>query len=116
MFPYLFVCWSLDYDEKAEDAVDYEDIEEQYEGPEVQAATEEDFLLPRKDYFSKDISISTLGNTNSVYDDENYDEDDDVEEKHGAVEHNEVKAILSAGFTGNHCFFPLMSSSGSNVV
>ncbi|KAI9196989.1 hypothetical protein LWI28_028796 [Acer negundo] len=33
-----------DYDEKAEDAVDYEDIEEQYEGPEIQAASEEDYL------------------------------------------------------------------------
>ncbi|KAL3515496.1 hypothetical protein ACH5RR_022398 [Cinchona calisaya] len=87
-----------DYDKKAEDAVDYEDIEEQYEGPEVQAATEEDFLLPKKDYFSKEISISTLGNSNSVFDDENYDEDDESEKKHGVPENNvEVQSILSAG-------------------
>ncbi|XP_027160037.1 transcription initiation factor TFIID subunit 1 [Coffea eugenioides] len=87
-----------DYDKKAEDAVDYEDIEEQYEGPEVQAATEEDFLLPRKDYFSKEISMSTLGNINSVFDDENYDEDDESEKKDEVAESNiEVKSILSAG-------------------
>ena len=94
----------LDYDKKAEDAVDYEDIEEQYEGPEVQAATEEDFLLPRKDYFSKEISMSTLGNINSVFDDENYDEDDESEKKDEVAESNiEVKSILSAGLIMNHC-------------
>jgi len=37
-----------DYDEKAEDAVDYEDIDEEYDGPEVEAATEEDNLLSKK--------------------------------------------------------------------
>lgn len=87
-----------DYDKKAEDAVDYEDIEEQYEGPEVQAATEEDLLLPRKDYFSKEISMSTLRNINSVFDDENYDEDDESEKKDEVAENNiEVKSILLAG-------------------
>nr|GLL45533.1 transcription initiation factor TFIID subunit 1 isoform X1 [Ipomoea trifida] len=68
-----------DYDDKAEDAVDYEDIDEQYEGPEVQTATEEDHLLPKKDYFSKEIAVTTLNNTASVFDDENYDEDDTEE-------------------------------------
>ncbi|KAK6136246.1 hypothetical protein DH2020_030009 [Rehmannia glutinosa] len=43
--------------DKAENAVDYEDIDEQYEGPEVQTATEEDFLLPKKDFFSKEVSL-----------------------------------------------------------
>lgn len=69
----------VDYDDKAEDAVDYEDIDEQYEGPEVQTATEEDHLLPKKDYFSKEIAVTTLNNTASVFDDENYDEDDTEE-------------------------------------
>ncbi|CAI9274557.1 unnamed protein product [Lactuca saligna] len=32
--------------------VDYEDINEQYEGPEVQALTEEEYLLPKSDYVS----------------------------------------------------------------
>ncbi|CAI9104104.1 OLC1v1002717C1 [Oldenlandia corymbosa var. corymbosa] len=87
-----------DYDEKAEDAVDYEDIEEQYEGPEVQATTEEDFLLPRKEYFSKDITISSFGNNNSLYDDENYDEDEDLEQKDEvAAPSAEVKPVVSSG-------------------
>ncbi|KAF3439487.1 hypothetical protein FNV43_RR17765 [Rhamnella rubrinervis] len=64
-----------DYDEKAEDAVDYEDIEEQYEGPEIQAASEEDYLLPKKEYLSVGVSLSTLKPTASVFDDENYDEE-----------------------------------------
>lgn len=64
-----------DYDEKAEDAVDYEDIEEQYEGPEIQAASEEDYLLPKKEYLSAGVSLSTLKPTTSVFDDENYDEE-----------------------------------------
>lgn len=66
----------IDYDEKAEDAVDYEDIDEQYEGPETQAVTEEDYLLPKNDYFSAEVSTATFDRT-SVFDDENYDDDDD---------------------------------------
>ncbi|KAL9240687.1 hypothetical protein vseg_014876 [Gypsophila vaccaria] len=67
-----------DYDEKAEDAVDYEDIEEQYEGPEVEAATEEDHLVAKSGFSSIDASATALGS--SVFDDENYDEDEDVDE------------------------------------
>ncbi|KAK4438111.1 Transcription initiation factor TFIID subunit [Sesamum alatum] len=78
-----------DYDKKAENAVDYEDIDEQYEGPEVQTATEEDFLLPKKDFFSKEVSVTSLENTTSVFDDENYDdEDEDLEKQNLAGEAN----------------------------
>lgn len=70
----MFWVFSLDYDEKAEDAIDYEDIDEQYEGPEIQAPTEEDHLLPKKEYFSADVSLASLKPT-SVFDDENYDEE-----------------------------------------
>lgn len=77
----------LDYDEKAEDAIDYEDIDEQYEGPEVQAASEEDYLLPKKAYLS--TSLATLKPTTSVFDDENYDEE--IEEEHEVVD-NDSKA------------------------
>ncbi|KAL0335059.1 UNVERIFIED_CONTAM: Transcription initiation factor TFIID subunit [Sesamum radiatum] len=78
-----------DYDKKAENAVDYEDIDEQYEGPEIQTATEEDFLLPKKDFFSKEVSITSLENTTSVFDDENYDdEDEDLEKQNLAGEGN----------------------------
>ncbi|XP_062077035.1 transcription initiation factor TFIID subunit 1 isoform X2 [Humulus lupulus] len=73
-----------DYDEKAEDAVDYEDFDEQYEGPEVQAATEEDYLLPKKAYISN--SLATLKPTVSVFDDENYDEE--IEEEQEVVDND----------------------------
>ncbi|KAK3206157.1 hypothetical protein Dsin_020203 [Dipteronia sinensis] len=71
-----------DYDEKAEDAVDYEDIEEQYEGPEIQAASEEDYLLPKKEFFSAEVSLTTLEPTTSIFDDENYDEDEEFDKEH----------------------------------
>ncbi|KAJ6917258.1 hypothetical protein NC652_019585 [Populus alba x Populus x berolinensis] len=58
-----------DYDAKAEDAVDYEDFDEQYEGPEIQAVSEEDYLLSKKDYM---LSESTL--QPPISDDEDYDE------------------------------------------
>lgn len=64
-----------DYDAKAEDAVDYEDIDEEYDGPEIEAAGEEDHLLPKKEYFSAEVSLVTLEPTASIFDDEDYDED-----------------------------------------
>ncbi|XVF65743.1 hypothetical protein PTKIN_Ptkin09bG0274400 [Pterospermum kingtungense] len=73
-----------DYDEKAENAVDYEDIDEDYDGPEIQAATEEDHLLPKKEYFSADVS-SVLEPKASVFDDENYDEDEESEKEQEVV-------------------------------
>ncbi|CAM0909223.1 unnamed protein product [Alopecurus aequalis] len=66
-----------DYDEKAEDAVDYEDIDEQYDGPEVEAATEEDHLLSKKDYFSSNTMFASVSTKVSVFDEENYDEDEE---------------------------------------
>lgn len=84
-----------DYDEKAEDAVDYEDIDEQYEGPEIQATTEEDYLLPKKEYFSAEVSIATLKPL-SVFDDENYDEE--LEPEHESVDNNlQVQTISPTG-------------------
>ncbi|KAL5749408.1 hypothetical protein ACOSP7_024011 [Xanthoceras sorbifolium] len=75
-----------DYDEKAEDAVDYEDIDEQYEGPEIQAASEESYLLPEKEFFSAEVSLITLQPTTSLFDDENYDEDEEFEKEHEVVD------------------------------
>ncbi|KAH7847356.1 hypothetical protein Vadar_025175 [Vaccinium darrowii] len=90
-----------DYDEKAEDAVDYEDIDEQYEGPEIQALSEEDYLLPKKDYFATGVSVATLEQKTSVFDDENYDEEDDeaeFEKEHELVDTDaEVQTIPSLG-------------------
>ncbi|RDX73130.1 Transcription initiation factor TFIID subunit 1, partial [Mucuna pruriens] len=65
-------------DEKAEDAVDYEDIDEEYDGPETEAANEEDYLLPKKEFFSAEASVC-LESKASVFDDENYDEESDKE-------------------------------------
>lgn len=85
-----------DYDEKAEDAVDYEDIEDQYEGPEVQAITEEDYLLPKKDYISTQVSTSVKGVT-SVFDDDNYDEEESEKETEADENNTEVQIAPSSG-------------------
>ncbi|KAJ1260110.1 hypothetical protein BS78_10G207000 [Paspalum vaginatum] len=66
-----------DYDEKAEDAVDYEDIDEEYDGPEVEATTEEDNVLSKKDYFSSSAAYASVNSTVSVFDEENYDDDEE---------------------------------------
>ena len=50
------------------------DIDKDFEIPKIQAATEEDHLLPRKKYFSAHCSFATLEPTNSMFDDEDYDE------------------------------------------
>lgn len=86
----------LDYGEKAEDAVDYEDIDEQYEGPEIQAAGEEDYLLPKKVYLSSEVSLAALKPTTSVFDDEDYDEE--VEPENETVDiATDVQTIAIAG-------------------
>lgn len=86
-----------DYEEKAENAVNYFDIDEDFEGPEIQAATEEDHLLPRKEYFSAQGSFATLEPTNSMFDDEDYDEE--IEQEHEVVENNiDVQTISLPGF------------------
>ncbi|KAK7837167.1 transcription initiation factor tfiid subunit 1 [Quercus suber] len=88
----------VDYDEKAEDAVDYEDFDEQYEGPEIQATSEEDHLLPKKEYFSTEVSLASLKPT-SVFDDENYDEE--LEQEHEVVDNNlEVQTTSLTGDLG----------------
>lgn len=69
----------LDCDEKAEDAVDYEDIDEEYDGPETEAANEEDYLLPKKEFFSAEASVC-MESKASVFDDENYDEESEKEQ------------------------------------
>ncbi|KAK1562131.1 hypothetical protein Q3G72_006822 [Acer saccharum] len=51
-----------DYGEKAEDAVDYEDIDEQYEGPEIQAANYDEHEEFEKEHevVDKEIEVSTV--------------------------------------------------------
>uniref|UniRef100_A0A1D1Y4I7 Transcription initiation factor TFIID subunit 1 n=1 Tax=Anthurium amnicola TaxID=1678845 RepID=A0A1D1Y4I7_9ARAE len=86
-----------DYDEKAENAIDYEDIEEQYEGPEVQSVTEQDSLLREKEYYTGDISVASMTHKVSLFDDENYDEDDDVEKENEAADASSASPVFSSG-------------------
>ncbi|CAL1408619.1 unnamed protein product [Linum trigynum] len=73
---------AADYNDKAEDAVDYEDIDEDYDGPEIQDAGEEEYLLPRKEYLAAEVSLSELRPSASLFDDEDYDEEEeDKDEK-----------------------------------
>ncbi|XP_074292012.1 transcription initiation factor TFIID subunit 1 isoform X2 [Silene latifolia] len=93
-----------DYDEKAEDAVDYEDIEEQYEGPETENVTEEDHLMPKNDFVSVGVSATAL--VSSVFDDENYDDDDDeggddYKNNEGVVHESEAGTLPQIGFNSN---------------
>lgn len=109
-FPSVFFHYKPDYGRKSENAIDYEDIDEQYEGPEIQSATEEDFLLPKKDFFSTEVSVASLDNRTSVFDDENYDDEDDDSENQNAggaghaetqqwAGHAEIQQLSSSGFT-----------------
>ncbi|VAI81001.1 unnamed protein product [Triticum turgidum subsp. durum] len=85
-----------DYDEKAEDAVDYEDIDEQYDGPEVEAATEEDHLLSKKDYFSSNTMFASVSSKVSVFDEENYDEDEEPPNDIELPGDNVIQDVISA--------------------
>ncbi|KAJ8464978.1 hypothetical protein OPV22_027530 [Ensete ventricosum] len=85
-----------DYDEKAEDAINYEDIDEQYDGPEVEATTEEDHLLPKKEYFSSSSLLVSLDHKASVFDEENYDEDEETMKEHEEVEDKTETQIIAS--------------------
>ncbi|CAH8392747.1 unnamed protein product [Eruca vesicaria subsp. sativa] len=71
-----------DYNEKAADAVDYGDIDEEYVGPEVEVVTEEDHLLPRREYFASAAASGSLYSKASVFDDDDYDEEEEQKEEH----------------------------------
>ena len=62
-------CVVADYDQKAEDAVDYEDIQEQYEGPEVQLA------LQDMQFYAE----AALAGPTKLVEEDNYDEEDDFD-------------------------------------
>ncbi|KAJ7568940.1 hypothetical protein O6H91_01G053900 [Diphasiastrum complanatum] len=63
-----------DYDKKADDAVDYEDIQEQYEGPEVQ-------MLPHDEQFYAQAALAgpSLKLGAFIPEEDNYDEEDDYD-------------------------------------
>ena len=66
----------VDYDQKAEDAVDYEDIQETYEGPEVQFAQQE----------LQFYADAALAGPIKLADDDNYDDDEDNDSESEPVE------------------------------
>ena len=77
--------------------MDYEDIDEQYEGPEVQALTEEDYLLPKSDYVSATVPPVA---SSSLFDDDNYDEDEEEEpqkEPERVDTNNELQTMSLSG-------------------
>lgn len=94
----------LDCGEKADDAVDYEDIDEEYDGPETETANEEDYLLPKKEFFAAEASLEALEHKTSVFDDENYDEESEKEQD---LESNDAK-VDNISLAGN-MFFILLS-------
>lgn len=100
------MCNVSDYDEKALDAVDYEDIEEQYEGPEVEVPSEEDHLLSKKEYFSSEVSVAALDQKASIYDEEDYDEDEDAAKEPDSTNLSESKAddALAGYALTTYCF------------
>lgn len=67
-----------DYDKKYENAVDYEDIQEQYEGPEVQTGFGED-RGSRDEYFYAEAALAGTSSNlvASVLDEDNYDEEEE---------------------------------------
>ncbi|XP_062012780.1 transcription initiation factor TFIID subunit 1-like [Rosa rugosa] len=74
-----------DYDEKAENAVNYFDIDEDFEGPEIEGATEEDHLLPRDEYLSAKVSVDKIREVEHEVV-ENYDEESEQEKEQEVVE------------------------------
>ncbi|KAK9162481.1 hypothetical protein Syun_003383 [Stephania yunnanensis] len=84
-----------DYDEKAENAVDYEDIDEQYEGPEIHATSEEDYLLPKKEYFSSEISLPLLEPKISIFDEEDYDEEETYDGDDKVADNDSIDRTIS---------------------
>lgn len=53
-------------------------------------------MLPKKEYFSADVSVVSLDHSASVFDDDNYDEDEEFEKEHEVVDNNsEVRASSS---------------------
>jgi len=66
--------------------VDYGSNDEEYDGPELQVVTEEDHLLPKREYLSAAFALSGLNSRASVFDDEDYDEQGGQEKEHVPVE------------------------------
>ena len=109
----FFCC--TDYDVKAEDAVNFEDIDEEYDGPEVEATTEEDNVLSRKDYFSSNAVYASANSTVSAFDEENYDDDggmtNDIELHVKSVVQNGSSDGIDPNSELFLCFFFYISNS-----
>jgi hypothetical protein len=86
-FPLLW----LDYARKAENAVDYEDIQEEYDGPEVQVPVQD-----QQFYAQAALAVPLEKPGSFVADEDNYDEDEqDDEEKREEPEDVPITSTLS---------------------
>lgn len=83
-----------DYDQKADNAVDYEDIEEQYEGPEVQVGSEEDAGLSKDESYYAEAALAGPSNLGApILDEDNYDEEEEENlEKEAEIMETNVEA------------------------
>ncbi|RVX09419.1 hypothetical protein CK203_015227 [Vitis vinifera] len=59
-------------------------------------------LLSKKEYFSADVSVASLDHSASVFDDDNYDEDEEFEKEHEVVDNNSEVQAISSGEQGEH--------------
>lgn len=51
-------------------------------------------MLPKKEYFSSQVPLATLEPETSVFDDENYDEEEETEKEHVVLDKDlEVEGI-----------------------
>nr|XP_024393704.1 transcription initiation factor TFIID subunit 1-like isoform X3 [Physcomitrium patens] len=90
-----------DYDQKADDAVDYEDIQEQYEGPEVQ-------LAPQDIRF---YAEAALAGPTKLAEEDNYDEDEESESEQPLEEKGEDEDFESDQLAGAKLESPVKNTS-----
>lgn len=76
-----------DYGRKADNAVDYEDIQEEYEGPEVQMQSQDEEAILQDQSFYAQAALA--GSSLPLGEDENYDEDEDYDKEDGHAKKEE---------------------------
>ena len=72
---------SVDYDRKADNAVDYEDIQEKYEGPEVQLQSQDEDAISQDQTFYAQAALERT--SVPLGEDDDYDEEDDYDKEGG---------------------------------
>lgn len=93
-----------DYGRKADDAVDYEDIQEQYEGPEVQIHCQDDQAISQdQQYYAEAALLAPSSNFVAfVPEEENYDEEEDYDKEAADAKSDEYGNGEDPGQEGKH--------------